>query len=105
MDYKIKGKRALVIGASKGLGAASAKLLAEEGVEVFAAARNIDKIKTGRAVYAFACNHGGGILMDGVLMHPSEDEFIYVQANGDFINWATANIGALDVKIEDFNSI
>tara|TARA_B100001741_G_C16468031_1_gene558519 strand:+ start:226 stop:1002 length:777 start_codon:yes stop_codon:yes gene_type:complete len=44
MDYKIKGKRALVIGASKGLGAASAKLLAEEGVEVFAAARNIDKI-------------------------------------------------------------
>ena len=44
MDYKIKGKRALVIGASKGLGSASAKLLAEEGVEVFAAARNIDKI-------------------------------------------------------------
>jgi aminomethyltransferase len=66
--------------------------------------RNIDKIKTGRAVYAFACNHDGGILMDGVLMHPSEDEFIYVQANGDFINWATANIGNLDVKIDDFNS-
>ena len=66
--------------------------------------RNIDKIKTGRAVYAFACNHDGGILMDGVLMHPNEDEFIYVQANGDFINWATANIGSLDVKIEDFNS-
>ena len=57
--------------------------------------RNIDKIKSGRAVYAFACNHDGGILMDGVLMHPSEDEFIYVQANGDFINWATANIGTL----------
>ena len=37
-------------------------------------------------------------------MHPSEDEFIYVQANGDFVNWATANIGNLDVKIEDFNS-
>ena len=37
-------------------------------------------------------------------MHPSEDEFIYVQANGDFINWATANIGNLDVKIDDFNS-
>ena len=33
-------------------------------------------------------------------MHPSEDEFIYVQANGDFINWATANIGNLDVKID-----
>ena len=36
--------------------------------------RNIDKIKVGRAVYAFACNHDGGILMDGVLMHPNEDE-------------------------------
>ena len=44
MDYKIKDKRALVIGASKGLGAASAKFLAEEGVEVVAAARNTDKI-------------------------------------------------------------
>tara|TARA_B100000927_G_scaffold137678_1_gene111089 strand:- start:1740 stop:2861 length:1122 start_codon:yes stop_codon:yes gene_type:complete len=66
--------------------------------------RNIDKIKVGRAVYAFACNHDGGILMDGVLMHPNEDEFIYVQADGDFINWANANIGDLDVKIEDFNS-
>ena len=55
-------------------------------------------------MYAFACNHDGGILMDGVLMHPSEDEFIYVQANGDFVNWATANIGQLDVKIDDFNS-
>ena len=42
--------------------------------------------------------------MDGVLMHPNEDEFIYVQANGDFINWASANIGNLNVKIEDFNS-
>ena len=66
--------------------------------------RNIDKIKIGRAVYAFACNYDGGILMDGVLMHPNEDEFIYVQANGDFINWANANIGNLDVKIDDFNS-
>ena len=66
--------------------------------------RNIDKIKVGRAVYAFACNHEGGILMDGVLMHPNENEFIYVQANGDFVNWATANIGSMDVNIEDFNS-
>ena len=66
--------------------------------------RNIDKIKTGRAVYAFACNHDGGILMDGVLMHPNEDEFIYVQANGDFLNWAQAQLGDLDASIYDFDS-
>ncbi len=44
MDLGIKGKRALVLGASRGLGMAIAKGLAAEGVEVFAAARNLDAI-------------------------------------------------------------
>jgi 3-oxoacyl-[acyl-carrier protein] reductase len=44
MDLQISGKTALVLGASRGLGAAIAKGLAAEGVKVFAAARNIDKI-------------------------------------------------------------
>lgn len=39
MDLGIAGKRALVLGASRGLGMAVARLLAEEGVEVIAAAR------------------------------------------------------------------
>jgi 3-oxoacyl-[acyl-carrier protein] reductase len=45
MDYGISGKTALVLGASRGLGAAIAKGLAAEGIKVFAAARNIDKIE------------------------------------------------------------
>ena len=45
MDLKIAGKRALVLGASRGLGAAIAAALAAEGVLVTAAARNIDKIE------------------------------------------------------------
>lgn len=44
MDLKIAGKRALVLGASRGLGAAIAAALAAEGVLVTAAARNIEKI-------------------------------------------------------------
>lgn len=40
MDFKLSGKRALVIGASRGLGAASAALLAEEGATVLAASRS-----------------------------------------------------------------
>ncbi|MGJ5620944.1 SDR family oxidoreductase [Sulfitobacter sp. MF3-043] len=44
MDLEITGKRALVLGASRGLGMAIAKSLAAEGVTVFAAARSRDKI-------------------------------------------------------------
>ncbi|WP_225027889.1 SDR family oxidoreductase [Xinfangfangia pollutisoli] len=39
MDYGFSGRKALVLGASRGLGAASARLLAEEGAQVFAASR------------------------------------------------------------------
>ncbi len=45
MDFQISGKTALVLGASRGLGAAIAKSLAAEGVKVFAAARSADKIE------------------------------------------------------------
>lgn len=44
MDLEIGGKRALVLGASRGLGMEIAKSLAKEGVIVFAAARGQDKI-------------------------------------------------------------
>jgi len=40
MDLKLKGKRALVTGGSKGIGWASACALADEGCEVMIAARN-----------------------------------------------------------------
>lgn len=45
MDLGLNGKRALVLGASRGLGAASAKALAREGATVIAAARSIDDTK------------------------------------------------------------
>ena len=44
MDLELNGKRALVLGASQGLGMAIAKSLAAEGATVFAAARSRDKI-------------------------------------------------------------
>ncbi|MGR3525166.1 MAG: SDR family oxidoreductase [Paracoccaceae bacterium] len=45
MDLGLTGKRALVLGASRGLGMAIAKSLAAEGTTVFAAARSRDKIE------------------------------------------------------------
>jgi 3-oxoacyl-[acyl-carrier protein] reductase len=42
VDLGIGGKRALVLGASSGLGAACARRLLEEGVTVFAAGRRLD---------------------------------------------------------------
>mgnify|MGYP000438606125 CR=1 FL=1 len=44
MDLELTGKRALVLGASRGLGMAIAKSLAFEGATVLAAARSRDKI-------------------------------------------------------------
>ena len=44
MDLGLNGKRALVIGASRGLGAAIAKTLAAEGATVIAAARRVEAI-------------------------------------------------------------
>ncbi|WHA43779.1 SDR family oxidoreductase [Agrobacterium larrymoorei] len=45
MDLGISGKSALVLGASRGLGAAIAASLAAEGVKVYAAARNAGNIE------------------------------------------------------------
>lgn len=44
MDFGLSDKKALVLGASRGLGAACARELAIEGAEVLAAARNTDAI-------------------------------------------------------------
>ena len=66
--------------------------------------RKIQNIKIGRAGYAFACNHNGGLLMDGVLMRPNAEEFIYVQGNGDFLNWAHAHSQEFNASVEDFDS-
>lgn len=45
MDFGLKGRKALVIGASRGLGAASALELAREGAHVFAAARDTEAVR------------------------------------------------------------
>lgn len=45
MDLELKGRRVLVTGASKGIGKASARVLAEEGCEVMIASRDAQALQ------------------------------------------------------------
>ncbi|HEV7407934.1 MAG TPA: SDR family NAD(P)-dependent oxidoreductase, partial [Bradyrhizobium sp.] len=45
MDLHLRGKRVLITGASKGIGAAAAEAFAEEGADVRLAARSGDQLK------------------------------------------------------------
>ena len=45
MDLHLRGKRVLITGASKGIGAAAAEAFAEEGCDVMLAARNGEALK------------------------------------------------------------
>ena len=63
--------------------------------------RRIADLKVWRARYAIACNHRGGIQMDGVLMRLALDSFWYVQADGEIESWMDAYTDGLDVEIRD----
>lgn len=56
MDLRLNGKRALVTGASQGLGYACARALADEGVDVAVCARDSKKIESAAAEIAAVCN-------------------------------------------------
>ncbi|QUS38416.1 SDR family oxidoreductase [Tardiphaga alba] len=45
MDLHLRGKRVLITGASKGIGAAAAEAFAEEGAHIRLAARNVEKMQ------------------------------------------------------------
>jgi 3-oxoacyl-[acyl-carrier protein] reductase len=60
MELGIQGRRALVTGASRGLGAAIAVALAAEGAEVLAVARQLERLEELAAAHAAAPGTAGG---------------------------------------------
>lgn len=63
--------------------------------------KNITKLKPGRCGYGLACDHDGGLIVDGILLRLDDETFWYAQADGDFFNWAKAHSRGMDVEITD----
>ncbi len=64
-------------------------------------ARDVSKLRVGRAGYGLLLYPDGGILCDGVLMRLSETCFWYVQADGPVFSWFRAHAVGMDVRISD----
>ena len=113
MDFGIRGKQALVCGASKGLGRGCAEALAGEGVNVTLVARGADvleqtaadiRTRTGVAVTAVACDittAAGRALALAACPNP---DILVTNAGGpppgDFRNWTREDwIAALDANM------
>lgn len=60
---------------------------------------NCARVRPGRCGYGLACHDDGGLIVDGVFLRLAEDRFWYVQADGDFLNWARAHARGMDVQI------
>lgn len=64
-------------------------------------ARRVADLKEGRGRYAIACNHHGGLFMDGILFRLASNRFWYVQADGDWNTWLLAHRPGFDVTVRD----
>jgi NAD(P)-dependent dehydrogenase (short-subunit alcohol dehydrogenase family) len=91
MDFKLQGKRALVTGASSGLGAAIARMLASEGVAVVAHGRNEER--TALTVSAIEAAGGKALPAIGDLMDDAEADHVADVAEGE--------LGGVDILVNN----
>jgi 3-oxoacyl-[acyl-carrier protein] reductase len=113
MDLGIAGRRAIVCGASKGLGRGAAAALAAEGCEVVIAARGAEALKataesigaaTGRAPHWVACDVTTEAGRDALLDVCPQPDILINNAGGpppgNFRNWSREDwIKALDANM------
>ena len=92
MDLELNGRRALVNGASQGIGLAIARLLAREGARVAIAARREPALSTARD--AIAAETGGDVVaIKGDIRKAEDCERIVAQA--------VAALGGLDILVNN----
>ncbi len=91
MDLELTGRRALVLGASSGLGAAIAEGLAREGADVLAAARRVGRIEEWRGalpaeaqtrVTAIHCDLADAASVDAMLAEVGAVDILIGNAGG-----------------------
>jgi 3-oxoacyl-[acyl-carrier protein] reductase len=92
MDLGLKGKIAIVNGASQGIGLGIARLLAEEGAKVVATARRGPKLH--EAVERAARETGGDI-------HPVEADIRKAEDCARIVAEAVARFGAVDILVNN----
>src|SRR5690606_39335151 len=95
MDLQLKGKKAVVTGASRGIGRAIAELLAEEGADVAICARNEEQVQVAVAELK---RRGGAAwgrsvdIADGAALK-------------DFVQEAGETLGGIDVLVSNASAL
>ena len=87
MDLKLTGKVALITGASRGLGAASARLLAMEGAHLVLTARTVDTLNETASAIRAASNvqvvtHAEDLVAIVITVDDEGDETVLGDADG-----------------------
>ncbi|MGM4966630.1 SDR family oxidoreductase [Tardiphaga sp. 1201_B9_N1_1] len=81
MDLHLRGKRVLITGASKGIGAAAAEAFAEEGCDLRLAARNVEQMQA--LADRLRSNHQIDVAVHGVDLRKPDDLAALAVATGD----------------------
>ena len=90
MDLKLTGKVALITGASRGLGAASARLLAMEGAHLVLTARTVDTLNETASAIRAASN---------VQVVTHAEDLVAPEAADRIAAFATETFGRIDVLV------
>src|SRR5690349_21966201 len=111
MDQKLKGRTAVVTGASSGLGAHFARLLAREGAAVALAARRIERVEALANEIRAAGGRALALPLDVADAHAIAPAFDRAEAELGPLSILVNNAGvggeglALDLSIEEIDNI
>jgi len=96
MDLRLHGKKAIVTGASKGIGLAIARALAAEGVEVTLCARSAGALQRAASEMTDA---------NGVPAHPHAADLATAAGVEGLVAFASARMGQVDILVNNAGAI